>query len=212
MTLVDLDLIRSTLARDPRACRELVARLTPVIQQRVNAALIRRRRGTRQEVVDLTQEVFRILLDKDGHVLRAWDPAKGASLEGYVGMVAERRVASILVSGRKSGWAEDAVDLETLDRVDDPQPGPEDITSSREVLGRLLDVLRAQLNDRAYQMFVWLHVEEREVAWVMATAGLSRDAVYAWRSRLQKVVHAEARKMSSEENSSPGRSRGEAAR
>jgi RNA polymerase sigma-70 factor (ECF subfamily) len=37
-------------------------------------------------------------------------------------------------------------------------------------------------------LFNLLYVEERPVADVVAAAGLSEDAVYAWRSRLRKLA------------------------
>src|SRR5262245_19125407 len=180
-------LISRALARDVAACRSLVDLLTPVIQRQVNAAMIRQRRGSRADVLDLTQEIFRILLDDDGKILRAWNPARGAKLAGYVGLIAERRVASILLSGRRSGWAEEAVDSIDLEDAGDHFPSPEHIAIPRQVLEQLLDALRASLNYRGYEMFYWLYVEERDVEWIMERAGLSRDAVSAWRVSLQKA-------------------------
>lgn len=199
----DRALIERALRREPEACRALVARLTPAIQSRVNAALIRRGRAQRQEVLDLTQEVFRILLDQDGRILRAFDPARGATLPGYVAMVAERRIASLLRSGRQSGWAEDPLSPEVMDLHDDPSPSPEGVAISRDLLVRVLDELRAGVSDRGYEMFHWLYVEEREVEWVMAQSGLSRDAVYAWRSRLQKVIRQVAARLASDPAPTP---------
>lgn len=199
----DLDLIAGAMRREPEACRALVARLTPAIQSRVNAALIRRGRAQRQEVLDLTQEVFRILLDQDGRILRAFDPQKGATLPGYVALVAERRLASLLRSGRQSAWAEDPVAPEDLEAQDDPGPSPEGLVITRDLLDRVLEELRSGVSDRGYEMFQWLYVEEREVEWVMAHSGLSRDAVYAWRSRLQKVIRQVAEKLASDGESSP---------
>lgn len=190
----DQELVLRALARDPAACRTLVTRLTGPIQRQVNAALLRRNRSQRQEVLDLTQEVFRVLLDQNGKILKNWAPDKGASLEGWVALVAERRIASILRSGRQSGWAEIPTDPDTLIAEGD-DPGPEAATLSRAYLGQLLDLLRAELSAQGFQMFQWLFVEDKEVEWIVAQAGTSRDAVYAWRARLQKIVHQAARQL-----------------
>lgn len=200
----DQDLVRRALAREPAACRALVDRLTPSIQRQVNAALVRRRRGTRQDVRDLVQDVFRILLDDEGKVLRAWDPEKGASLEGYVGLVAQRKVASILASGRKSGHAEDAQDPIDFDDATAGGPTPEAGAMSRDLLARVLDELKAGLSAQGFEMFRVLVVEEREVAWVQEQYGLSRDAVYAWRSRVSKAAKKAAQKILSD-SSPPSR-------
>lgn len=201
----DHALVAGALSRQPDSCRTLVARLTPVIQRQVNAALIRSRTGRRADVLDLTQEIFRVLLDDDGKILRAWDPTKGASLEGYVGLVAERRALSILSSGRKSGHAEDPHEPGAFDEAPGSAPDPELAAMSREALGKVLAGLRERLSDRGYEMFHVLFVEEREVAWVMRTYDLNRDAVYAWRARIQKAVRDVATKIASDSGPSSRR-------
>jgi DNA-directed RNA polymerase specialized sigma24 family protein len=100
------DLIRRALTGDPTALTELVAVLTPVIQARVARTLLARRhrlacgRDVRQEVEDLSQDVFLTLFSRDSRVLRDWQPERGLSLESFVGLVAERQVLSFLRSGR----------------------------------------------------------------------------------------------------------------
>lgn len=183
----DVELIAQVIAREPAACRAFVERLTPVIQSRVNAALVRRKRGSRTEVLDLTQEVFRALLDDGAKILRSWDPERGASLAGFVAIVAERRVASILVSGRKSGAREDPQDTEELQKSD-PGPTPEMHTISHDLLERILDQLRARLSDRGYEMFHLFFVEEADVQTICARTGLARDAVYTWKARILRMV------------------------
>jgi DNA-directed RNA polymerase specialized sigma24 family protein len=201
----DQALIAGALARKPDACRTLIARLTPPIQRQVNAVLIRRRWGARSDVLDLTQEIFRVLLDEDGKVLRAWDPARGASLEGYVGMVAERRALSILASGRKSGHAEDPHEPGDFDAEEGGGPDPELAAMSRDALAQVLAGLKVRLSDKGYEMFRVLYVEERDVEWVMKTYAMNRDAVYAWRSRIQKTVREVGQKVLSDPDASPGR-------
>ena len=204
----DLELVRRALAREPQACRELVDRLTPAIQRQVNAALIRRRRGSRQDVRDLTQEVFRILFDDDGRILRDWDPSRGATLEGWVKLVSERRVLNILVSGRRSGHSEDPQDPVDFDLDPADGPSPERSALTRQQLDRVLDALSASLSDQGYDMFYALFVEEREVAWIMDRYGLSRDAVYAWRSRIKKTLKKISRDSESDLDTKPGRDPG----
>lgn len=186
MSHPDLELVRRAIARHEPSCRALVARLSPVIQRRVNATLIRAGQASRQDVRDLVQEVFGWLLEEDARILRSWRPDGGASLEGFVGLVAERRVVSFLSSGRRSGRSEDATDHTTLDIQPDDAASPESRSIARDKLGKLVERLQASLSDEGYQMFVLLFVEQREVSWVMEHRGLSRDAVYAWRSRLAK--------------------------
>src|SRR4051812_50171744 len=91
------DLVRRALAGDPASLDRLVEVLTPVVQARVARTLLANRhrlagrRVVRQEVEDLSQEVFLALFDRDARVLRAWRPERG-SLESFVGRIAERVV------------------------------------------------------------------------------------------------------------------------
>jgi RNA polymerase sigma-70 factor (ECF subfamily) len=203
----DIELIERAMARDPASCRILVDKLTPPIQERVNAALIRRRKGSRQNVLDLTQDIFRVLLADDGKILRNWNPERGATLTGFVALIAERRVASALRSGRQSGHAEEPTELEDLDTADEAA-NPEEQALSRDLLERVLDELRIGTSAQGYEMFRLLFIEEREVEAVMQEAQLSRDAVYAWRSRLQKLVKKIAAELLSDPAGAPRRMKG----
>jgi RNA polymerase sigma factor (sigma-70 family) len=183
-------LIEQALAGDPSALTRLVAALTPVIQARVARALLARRyrlasgRGIREEVADLTQEIFLGLFARDARVLRSWQADRGLSLENFVGLVAERQVVSFLRSGRRNPSQEEPVaedfDTPALDQ------GPEEITASREQLHLLLDRLREELSPLGWQLFDLLFVRELSIPEVKAASGLSDDAVYAWRSRLRQ--------------------------
>jgi RNA polymerase sigma factor (sigma-70 family) len=186
-------LLREALAGDRAALTRLVALLTPVIQARVARTLLARRshlgtdRNVRQEVEDLTQEIFLSLFVKDGQVLRSWEAGRGLSLANFVGLVSERQVVSFLRSGKRNPWKEEPspaeeIDVATVDR------GPEEITASREQLRLLLERLRERLSPFGRHLFELLFVQELSLTETMATSGLSADAVYAWRSRLRRLA------------------------
>jgi DNA-directed RNA polymerase specialized sigma24 family protein len=181
------DLVKRALAGDKTALNRLVARLTPVIQARVARTLWRLGSGrdVRQEVEDLSQDVFLSLFARNGHILRSWQPERGLSLENFVGLVAERKVVSV-VRGKGNPWKEDPTAAEDLD-VTDPERDPEEVTASREQLSLLLERLREELSPLGYRMFVLLFVQEMSVAETMAETGLTADAVYAWSSRLRRL-------------------------
>jgi RNA polymerase sigma factor (sigma-70 family) len=189
-----VDLVADAVARRPAAARRLVELLHPVVQARVARVLGRNvaatSRGLRQEVDDMSQEVFAFLFEDRAKSLRAWDPARGLSLENFVGLLAERKVISILRSGRQNPLREDPTLSEALDRETAAVPGPEPAAFSRELLEVLLDRLRLALSPLGMHLFELLYVEERTVEEVAAIAHMSNDAVYAWRSRLRKVVSA----------------------
>ncbi len=193
MSETERELIERAIGGDPEAARVLVDRLAPVVQARVARALSRRSwqargRNVRQEVEDLVQEVFLSLFDRNGKVLQSWEADKGLSFENFVGLVAERQVASILRSGKRCPWKEDPTLAETLDRVDANDASAEAQVASRQQLELLLDRLREELSPRGLHLFYELLVRERPIPEVCAETGLSRDAIYQWRSRLSKLV------------------------
>jgi RNA polymerase sigma factor (sigma-70 family) len=188
------DLLRQALAGDAAAQTRLVALLTPVIQARVARTLLARRfrlaagRDVRQEVEDLSHDVFLALFARGGRVLRTWEPGRGLSLENFVGLVAERQVLSFLRSPRRNPWRDDtSLDDDVFD-VETEEPGPEEIAASRENLALLLDCLREAVTPLGWQLFQLLFIEEKSQAEVEAATGLSADAVYAWRSRLRRIA------------------------
>src|ERR1700688_1463911 len=114
-------LVREALGGDQAALARLVSLLTPVIQARVARTLLARRshlgrdRNVRQEVEDLTQEIFLLLFLKGGQVLRRWEAGRGLSLKNFVGLVSERHVVSFLRSGRPNPSREEPSPAEEPD-------------------------------------------------------------------------------------------------
>jgi RNA polymerase sigma factor (sigma-70 family) len=171
----------------------LVSRLLPVVQTEVGYALLRgarvESRDPRQEIRDFVQDVFVSLLAKDGKTLRAWDPDRGRSLDSYVRLIARRHVAATLRSGKKSPWTDKPVAGDELERdLPEPSTSTSAKLESSEQLDRVLDGLRSRLDERGMLLFQMLYVEERSVEEVMAATEMTRDAVYAWRSRFRKLV------------------------
>ena len=186
-------LVREALAGDRDAVARLVAALTPVIQARVARTLLARRsclaadRNVRQEVEDLTQEIFLSLFARGGRVLLSWEAERGLSLENFVGLVSERHVVSFLRSGKRNPWKEEPMPAEDLDGASVDR-GPEEVTASREQLRILLERMRERLSPLGRHLFELLFVQELSPTETMARSGLSADAVYAWRSRLRRLA------------------------
>lgn len=188
------DEVQRALAGEAGALERLVAVLTPVVQARVARTLLLRRRGAsegrnvRQEVEDLSQDIFLLLFAEGAKVLRSWQPGRGLTLANFVGLVAERRTASVLRSGRRSPWQEDPTLPADLDRATAPESGPEEITASREQLRLLLHRLTEELSPLGRHLFDLLFVRELAIPDIVARTGLNPDAVYAWRSRLRRLA------------------------
>jgi len=193
-------LLRRALDGDQDGLTGLVAALTPVIQARVARILLARRslltagRSVRQDVEDLSQDVFLLLFNRNAHVLRDWQAERGLSLENFVGLVAERQTLSFLRSGRRNPRQEVSSDAADETETAAPESGPEEIAAGREHLALLLDRLREEVSPLGRRLFDLLFVQELSLPEVRAASGLSADAVYAWRSRLRRV----ARKLLSE--------------
>ncbi len=195
------ELLAAALAGDTSAVRSLVSALTPVVQARVARVLLRREsagrgRDVRQELEDLCQEVFVALFAEKARLLRLWIPERGLSLANFVGLLAEREAISILRSGRRSPWTEDPTEDEDLTALGGTSDGAEVRVASREMLQYVLDRVRAALSPKGLQLFVWLLVEQQPVEDVCRLAAMTPDAVYAWRSRLGKLVRTIAAEIS----------------
>ncbi len=184
----DRGLLSRVLDGDVSSVNQLVNRLTPIVQSRAERKLLSSssNRDVRQDVKDYTQDVFLHLFDRQGQILKDWQPERGMSLDNYVGLVAERRVISLLRSGKRNPWRE----TEALENVDEPT-GREDLESSAvrsDRLSRLLTRLRGSLSPLGWQLFELLYIKEQSVSEVQQQVNLSADAVYAWRSRLRKAA------------------------
>lgn len=194
--------IERAVAGEKRAIRELVDTLTPIIQKHVTRVLLRRRRAAgnrdvKQEIADLTQSVFLTLFGDGGRELRQWDPARGSALPTFVGLLTEREVISILRSHRRSPWTEEPTpdeDIEPSDRTS----GLEVKIASKEMLEAITARLRERLSDRGLELFYLLLVDERPTEDVCGITNMTSDAVYAWRSRLMKLIRQVAAEISSE--------------
>lgn len=202
-------LLERALAGDREATRGLVEMLMPVVQARVARTLVRRRgtsgRDVRQEVEDVTQDVFAALFEESGRLLRAWDPARGLSLASFCGLIAEREAVSILRSGRRSPWTDEATELDDLEKSLAEVPDVEVRIASKEHLERLLDRVREALSPRGIELFHRLVLEEESVESVCKAMAMTPDAVYAWKSRILKVIRKLAAELTMSEPHLPGR-------
>lgn len=93
----DAALLDAALLRDERAWRELARRYRPLVYR--CAARVLRRHDPAGSVEDLNEvcgEVWYSLLRDDMHKLRAYDPARGARLSSWLGMLAVNAACDFL--------------------------------------------------------------------------------------------------------------------
>ena len=136
----------------------------------------------------MTQDVFGALFAQDARALRAWDPTRGLSLANFVGLVADRQIASTLRSGRRNPWRDIPEELDTIEAGADVVPGAEPQIQSRRTLGLLLDRMRASLSPRGLELFQRLYIDEEPIEDVAARMQMTREAIYAWRNRVSKLL------------------------
>ncbi|HVJ93514.1 MAG TPA: sigma-70 family RNA polymerase sigma factor [Labilithrix sp.] len=192
------ELVEAAASGSPDAVRSLVTRLGPVVRTAVARILFRYKsrasgRNLAQEAEDLAQEAMVALFEDQARVLRSWLPEKGASLETFVRIVAERTALSILRSGRRSPFTEDPT--EDFELSSTSVPSPEDQALSRDMLVTLHDRLKETLSPRGYLLFMRLFVEEADVGTVAEEVGMAKDAIYAWKARFGKTVRSAAEKL-----------------
>jgi DNA-directed RNA polymerase specialized sigma24 family protein len=77
---------------------------------------------------------------------------------------------------------------ETLIRLRGTTESHEAHVATRQLLERLAERLRETLSPQGRHYFQLLYVEARSVQVVSEETGVSLDALYAWRSRLGKVL------------------------
>lgn len=192
----DMALVRRALSGDDAALHLLAVRVTPVVQARIARALYRRRGqytgDPRARLEDLVQETFVELFRDGAKVLRAWDGARGLTLSGFAGLVAEQRVFAFLRHRKATARLEDldGGDDALARRPDPAAESPESRAAAREELEKVLDGLRAELTPAGRAMFERLVLDEEPIADVARDTGMTVAAVQAWSSRLKRRMAA----------------------
>lgn len=183
-----LELIERAFGGEPQARSLLVDRLMPVIQARV-----RRRIGGLRPAVDVedaVQEIWLRLVDHRGAMLRKYDPTRGASFEGYVGMVAERELGNYLEKARsqKRGGHLTAVESAEVEARPVSSPNPEEQAASREQLGRLARHLEAELPPKGQLVFRYLYSDGVAPNEVAQAIGVNVQVVYNWQHKIRELA------------------------
>ena len=181
------------LRGERRKVRKFVDVVTPVIQARVARILLSQGRTScggriREEVADITQEVFVLLFADQGRVLRLWEPSKGLSLKNYVGLIANRHTLSMLRSKRRSPFTEMPTEDSELQFLAEGVPSAEGQVASRDLLREVFRRTQEALSPTGMHLFELLFLEEQEIPEIIRKTGMSDSAVYAWKSRLRKLL------------------------
>ncbi len=178
-------LTQRALTGDTNATLALFELLRPVVARRVLRVVRSSQRASSlgAEPDDLVQDVFAWLLMSNRRVLRAWDARKGLSLRNFIGLACERYVRSKLRAREQP-----LCDLDRhLEHAIDPR-NPESQVAARRMLSSLACKLERQLTPLGRELFCLLYVEEQSVGHTSEALAMSADAIYAWKSRLRRLL------------------------
>ena len=196
-----LDDIGPLLDGDRRAVSAFVRVMTPIVQARAAKAM----RGfavegsrARQELEDMVQDTFLALFANESKLLRGWDPDRGLSFQNFVGLIAYRLALSKLRTQKSNPFNADPTMNEELEHGQDPEPAFDTALAQRDLMVKVVARVRAKLSPLGLSLFTALILEEREIEDVMMEESMSRDALYAWRSRLLKAIKREYQSLLSE--------------
>ncbi len=186
---MDQLLIRQALTGDEAAVQRLVRRLSPVLEARARVALARgATRGV--ELSDLVQDVWYALLRGNGRALRDYDPTRGASLEGYVGMIAAREIGNRLRlrAAQKRGSMATHVDLEAGAEPPESGPTPEAEVAASELALKLGRHLMASLSPRGQLVFRYAFTDGMPPARVAEILQVDLQVIYNWQHKIRRVA------------------------
>jgi RNA polymerase sigma-70 factor (ECF subfamily) len=188
------------LLRDPgdaQAWRDFVARYGP----KVHAWCLRWHLQA-ADAENVTQEVLTKLVHRIPGF--AYDPARG-SFRAWLKTVTRNALSDYLEAQRRAGIAGGgSVVLERLANLEAPDDLLRDLEPEfeRELLEEAKARTELQVSRRDWQIFTALALEERSGADVAAELGLTAMAVFKAKSRVQKILAAELRRLDPE--ASPG--------
>lgn len=183
----DLRLLRRALGGHGGAMRRLVDRLLPVIRARVR----RRLGGPPDRREDVVQDVWVYLLKDGGRALKGFDPQRGSSLEGFVGLLTERQIIDLQrVAGAAKRGADRVVhDAAALARAPDART-PEEVSITADLIDRLGAHLHAVLSGTGQLVFRLIYTDHCTPAEAAEAMGVTVQVVYNWQHRIRQEVRA----------------------
>ncbi len=193
-----LKLVRRALDGDEPALREVVGLIRPDVHATIAGVLrdhVPRGSWRREDVEDLMQETLLTLFEGDKKLLRAWNPALGLGLPGYVKLVARCRALSFLRRRDNRYW----------DMEDERETSAEQTARVDEALE--LDAIQKQLVHRVFAaaedempkdtrpLFRMLFVDALDVKAISDRTGMKPENVHTARSRFLKRLFKAAERV-----------------
>ena len=181
-------LVEQAAAGHPNSRRLLFARLAPTIRARVHAELARKQsRFLEHEKDDLVQEVWIDLLHDRLQKLRAWDPARGCSLESFVALLTRRRLSMLA----RKRWL--AVRWQCPDVDADAHPArnecsPEIVVAAWSSAARIRQALEGQRSGHALAVFERIFEQNWSVEETAEHLGVTCQVVYNCNHKIRRLA------------------------
>ncbi|MEZ4470021.1 MAG: leucine zipper domain-containing protein [bacterium] len=133
-------------------------------------------------------EVWLALLKDDARALRAYDPGRSRTLEGYVGLIADRVLVDRLraATAEKRGFGTTTADDAALGRTPAADGGPDQVVESAELAAALGDHLRATLPGTGLLVFRLVFTDELAPVEAARAMGVNLQVVYNWQHRIRQ--------------------------
>lgn len=183
----DPALVARAFDRGGRHLRALVTRLMPVVKARVYRRMGSWSAAAREDAV---QEVWVGLLADRGKAVRGFEPGPGRTLEGFVGMLAERAIIDWIrrqQAAKRGGGAVHTDERALLTRAD-ASAGPENHVLTADLAEALGRHIRETLPEIGRLVFRLVYTDRLGPAEAATTLGVNRQVVYNWQHRIRREV------------------------
>jgi RNA polymerase sigma-70 factor (ECF subfamily) len=174
------ELLRRVLAYDGRAWSELVRRYRPVIFRCITRILGRGSFSSGTDAEEVYAEVMMGLWRDDMRKLRLYDPARGAKLGSWIGLLAKNA-------------AHDYIRAHAGKPQPDPMDRAVDIDSQRE--SPLDDMLRSERHARLEELLAEYSAKDREFFTLYFGRGMSVEEVAVEMGISVKTVYTKKHKL-----------------
>jgi RNA polymerase sigma factor (sigma-70 family) len=178
-----LPLINRAASGDEAAQRELYDRLAPIIRGRLRFERSRavKRLSPTLGLEDVAQHVWMVLV-KDGYrQLLSYDPARGKSLAGYVGLIAGREYGNLTRTPHR----------ETQEITEDARANgidPETFTVASDLRRRCYQDIAATLSPRGKLVLDLFFLEQKTTGEVAHILGWREQAVSNWVFKIRRQI------------------------
>lgn len=184
-------LIAAAIDGDRWAATELARQIGPAIRARV-LRITRGRSAGAVDVEDMVQEVWGRLFARDAQRLRAFDPARGVSLPGFVSLIAGQAVLEIIdaQSAQKRRAPGGTTDIDDARSLAATGPAIDQHVLNRAQLDALWAHLEASLPPQGVLVLHMLFVDHLAPAEIVSRTGMKRPTVDGWKFKIKKAALA----------------------